>query len=318
MTVRRIGVAYDLPKDSHIEAMLEAVEKALVDEFEVVSIPFDEHFMHRVKDVDFVFNLSTKGGRDTRQLHVPAILDKMGVPYTGAAARVHALCIDKFLTKLVLKSHGISTPNFSVVPPGERPSENSMPPFPCIVKPSREGSAKGLKKESVVHNFDSLNEMVNYIHEEFHQPALVEEFIEGVEITCGILGNARELEVLPLLEIDFSSLPDGVERFYSDRVKNRIDHYLRFHCPARLPHSLAEKIRNDCKKIFGFLELRDYARIDIRVKDGEPYVLEVNSLPLLVPVYSDITKMAKEAGYTYKELIKKILMCSFKRWGLDG
>ena len=133
-----------------------------------------------------------------------------------------------------------------------------------------------------------------------------------------LLGNGENLEVLPLLEIDFSHLPEGVERFYSDRVKNHIDHYLRFHCPAHLPHSMVEKIENGCRKIFRLLELQDYARIDIRVKDGEYYVLEVNSLPLLVPVYSDITKMAKAAGYIYEGLILRILAYSFKRWGITS
>ncbi|MCD6463361.1 MAG: ATP-grasp domain-containing protein [Thermotogae bacterium] len=316
--VKKIGLVYDLPTDSHIEEMVKAIEKSISGKFEVLSIPFDDDFMQKIKNVDFVFNLSTKGGKDSRQLHVPAILDKMGIPYTGPSARVHALCIDKFLTKLVLKNHNIPTPDFFVVPVGEKPCMDYTLTFPLIVKPSREGSAKGLKKESVVYDLDSLQKMVHYVHGEFHQPALVEEFIDGIEITCGILGNGEDLEVLPLLEIDFSHLPEGVERFYSDRVKNRIDHYLRFHCPARLPHPMVEKIENGCRKIFRLLELQDYARIDIRVKDGEYYVLEVNSLPLLVPVYSDITKMAKAAGYIYEGLILRILAYSFKRWGITG
>lgn len=318
MKPRRITIVHDAKLDQHKKEMLEAVEGVLKKHFEVDLLPFGEDFLTKIKNAEFVFNLSTAGGKDVRQIHVPAVLDLFAVPYTASSALTHALCIDKSVTKIVLKHHGIPTPAFFVVRPEESLEQFSADlHHPMIVKPAREGSAQGLWKDSVVRDVEELKKAVKRIHETFHEPALVEEFIEGREFTVGIIGNGDDLEVLPLLEIDFSQLPEGVERFYSYRVKNEIDHYLRFHCPAELEPSLQEKIQNSCKEAFRVLGLRDYARMDVRVRGNKHYILEVNSLPLLVPVYSDITKMAEAAGYGYEGLIMKILGSAFKRYGFD-
>jgi D-alanine-D-alanine ligase len=158
--------------------------------------------------------------------------------------------------------------------------------------------------------------MVKYIHEEFKQPALVEEFIDGTELSVGIIGNGDSLEVLPILEIDFSTLPEGLERFYSYNVKHNYGEMTNYICPARISNNVKEKLEFYAKKLFRVLNLRDYARMDVRIRDDEIYFLEVNSAPQLVPVYSDITKMAKAAGYEYDDLILKILEISMERWGL--
>jgi len=316
MKPRKITIAHDVELDGHKSEMLDAVENALKRHFEVERIPFDEDFFQKVKSAEFVFNLSTAGGRDSRQLHVPAVLDLLGIPYTASSALAHALCIDKSVTKVVLQHSGIPTPRFSVIKPGDRLEDTDIDVgYPAIVKPVREGSAQGLWKDSVVNDVEELKRAVKRIHDNFREPALVEEFVDGREFTVGLIGNGEDLEVLPILEIDFSHLPKGVERFYSYRVKNEIDHYLRFHCPAELDPELERRIHRGCKAAFRVLELRDYARMDVRVRNGEYYILEVNSLPLLVPVYSDITKMAEAAGYGYEGLIMKILEASFKRYG---
>lgn len=321
MIFKKIGVVHDKILDKNKSLMVEGVYNALSKKYETIKIPFDENFFENIKKVDFVFNLATSGGKEGRQIHVPAILDLLNVPYTGSSAFVHTLCLDKFITKLVLSFYGISTPKFFLIKENEdlltkeneKLTKNFKLNFPVIIKPVREGGALGLTKDSVVYDLDGVKRGVKKIHDDFNEPALVEEFIDGVEVTCGIIGNKDEVTVLPLLEIDFYSLPDEIEKFYSYRVKNEIEN-IKYYCPARLENSIEQKVKDGAIKAYRALGLRDYTRIDIRVKDGNFYILEVNSLPLLVPNYSDILKMAEKAGFSYDDFILKIQEIAIKRY----
>lgn len=314
MIVKRIGIVHDKILDKNKILMVEGVYNVLNKRYDVIKIPFDEKFFENIKKVDFVFNLSTSGGKEGRQIHVPAILDILGVPYLGSSAFTHTICLDKFLTKLILSFYKISTPGFFLVKENEDIPKNFDLNYPVIVKPVREGSALGLTKDSVVYNMEGVKREVKKIHKEFKEPALVEEFIEGVEITCGVIGNSEEILVLPLLEIDFSSLPEGVERFYSYRVKNETQEGIKYYCPARIKKEVEEKIKKGVEFSYKALGLRDYARMDLRVKNDEFYILEVNSLPLLVPGYSDILKMGEKIGLSYDDFILKLTEIAIKRY----
>lgn len=312
----KIAIATDKILDENKKEMLNSVLKALSKEYETGVVKFDEDFMREIKKYDLVFNMSTSGGKDTRQLHVPAVLDLMGVPYTGAPASTHALCMDKSFTKAILEKHGISTAGFFVVHPSEEIPDHDLK-YPLIVKPIREGSSKGLRKDSVVSERESLERAVKWIHENFKEAALVEEFIDGKEVTIGLLEEENNLRVFPIIEIDFSNLPDGVEKFYSDRVKNQgYDRYVTYHIPARLSKSMENTLREAAKRVFKVLGLRDYARMDVRIKNDNYYVLDVNSLPLLVPGYSDILKMAEADGLSYDDLVFKIVQSARRRYGI--
>ncbi len=312
----KIAIATDKILDENKKKMLNSVLKALSKEYETGVVKFDEDFMREIKKYDLVFNMSTSGGKDTRQLHVPAVLDLMGVPYTGAPASTHALCMDKSFTKAILEKHGISTAGFFVVHPSEEIPDHDLK-YPLIVKPIREGSSKGLRKDSVVSERESLERAVKWIHENFKEAALVEEFIDGKEVTIGLLEEENNLRVFPIIEIDFSNLPDGVEKFYSDRVKNQgYDRYVTYHIPARLSKSMENTLREAAKRVFKVLGLRDYARMDVRIKNDNYYVLDVNSLPLLVPGYSDILKMAEADGLSYDDLVLKIVQSARRRYGI--
>ena len=312
----KIAIATDKILDENKKEMLNSVLKALSKEYETGVVKFDEDFMREIKKYDLVFNMSTSGGKDTRQLHVPAVLDLMGVPYTGAPASTHALCMDKSFTKAILEKHGISTAGFFVVHPSEEIPDHDLK-YPLIVKPIREGSSKGLRKDSVVSERESLERAVKWIHENFKEAALVEEFIDGKEVTIGLLEEENNLRVFPIIEIDFSNLPDGVEKFYSDRVKNQgYDRYVTYHIPARLSKSMENTLREAAKRVFKVLGLRDYARMDVRIKNDNYYVLDVNSLPLLVPGYSDILKMAEADGLSYDDLVLKIVQSARRRYGI--
>ena len=310
----KIAIATDKILDENKKKMLNSVLKALSKEYETGVVKFDEDFMREIKKYDLVFNMSTSGGKDTRQLHVPAVLDLMGVPYTGAPASTHALCMDKSFTKAILEKHGISTAGFFVVHPSEEIPDHDLK-YPLIVKPIREGSSKGLRKDSVVSERESLERAVRWIHDNFNEAALVEEFIDGKEVTIGLLEEENNLRVFPIIEIDFSNLPDGVEKFYSDRVKNQgYDRYVTYHIPARLSKSMENTLREAAKRVFKVLGLRDYARMDVRIKNDNYYVLDVNSLPLLVPGYSDILKMAEADGLSYDDLVFKIVQSARRRY----
>ena len=313
MKIKKIGVVHDKVLDKNKSLMVDGVYNAISKKYEVIKIPFDKNFFEKIKEVDFVFNLATGGGKEGRQIHVPAILDLLNIPYTGSTAFVHTICLDKFVTKVILSFYGISTPKFILIKENEDIPSNFSLNFPVIVKPVREGGALGLTKDSVVYDFEGVKKCVNRIHKEFNEPALVEEFIEGKEVSCGIIGNKNEIEVLPLLEIDFYSLPDDVEKFYSYRVKNEIEN-IKYYCPARLEKNVEEKVKEGAIKAFEALGLRDYIRMDIRIKNGEYFILEVNSLPLLVPNYSDILKMAEKVGYSYDDFVFKILEIAIKRY----
>lgn len=319
MEIKKIGVVHDKNLDKNKSLMVDAVSNAINKKYEVVKIPFDENFFVNIKKVDFVFNLSTSGGKEGRQIHIPAILDLFNIPYTGSSAFTHTICLDKFITKLVLSFYNVPTPGFKHIKENENIENDLNLNYPLIIKPVREGSALGLTKNSVVWDLESLKREVEKIHKDFKEPALVEEYIDGIELSCGVIGNNEEITILPLLEIDFSSLPEGVERFYSYRVKNEIgENKIKYYCPARINKEVEEKIKRGVKCSYKALGLRDYARIDLRVKDGEYYILEVNSLPLLVPGYSDILKMAEKVGFSYDNFILKILEIAIERHFFQG
>ncbi|HPZ17593.1 MAG TPA: ATP-grasp domain-containing protein [Fervidobacterium sp.] len=294
----KIAVVYDeFNIDEHRERMVDSVCGALSRYYEVQRLPFGEDFMSKVKMFEAVFNLSTA----YNQIHVPAILDQIGIPYTGSGPLVHALCIDKSITKAILKSYGIPTPEYVVVPTSCDIPEIDF--FPAIVKPVREGSARGIESDSVVSDSNGLRKAVRKIHDTFNEPALVERFIDGKELSVGILNE----EVLPILEIDFSTLPDGIERFYSFRVKTLYGDQTNYICPARIESNVEREIKKFALRVSKILGLRNYARMDLRLQDDKPFFLEINSLPMLTPDYSDIVKMASAVGYTYEDLILEIM-----------
>lgn len=302
----RVAVVYDKSNlDKSREKMVRSVFETLSKHFEAELVAFEDQFVDKVTQFDAVFNLSTAA----MQTHVPAILELLKIPSTGSGIIGHALCIDKTITKIILNHYGVPTPKFISLEPGQE----TIPPvdfYPVIIKPSREGSARGLSADSVVKEDFALKKAVKVIHSEFHQPALIEQFVDGREFSVGIVAG----EILPILEIDFSTLPDGLERFYSYRVKHYYGEQTRYICPAQIDTELKDRISEYALTAFKALRLRNYARMDLRVKDGQIYFLEVNSLPMLTPGYSDIVKMAEAAGYTYEDLIMKIFMDAIENY----
>jgi D-alanine-D-alanine ligase len=264
--------------------------------------------------VDLAFNIAEGFHGEAREALVPALLETLGIPYTGSGVLALALALDKARSKMVFKACGIPTPNFQIFTREDEPLDPKLH-YPLIVKPNYEGSGKGITANSVVRSETALRAQVRRILEEYKQEVLVEEFIDGTELTVGILGD----DVLPILEIDFSSCAPSGESFYSWRVKeyqgNKEMHLdPKFHCPARLTAPVSAAVSAVAKKASLSLGCRDIARVDIRLSgDGIPYVLEVNTLPGLDPEESNIPMMIRAAGIAYEDLIGKIIELALVR-----
>jgi D-alanine-D-alanine ligase len=228
-----------------------------------------------------------------------------------------ALALNKALTKKILQAENIPTPRFQVFAKGNEELDQNLK-FPLIVKPNCEGSAKGINISNVVNTKDLLFKKVEETLNSYKQEALVEEFIDGKELTVGILENGQTT-ILPILEIDFSSCKDSGEYFYSWRMKEyqgniELGTTPTFHCPARLDKHTEALVKEIALRTHHAVGCFDISRTDIRLSmDNIPYVLEINPLPGLDPRESNFPIMAYAAGMTYEDLIEAILMGAAKR-----
>jgi len=148
----------------------------------------------------------------------------------------------------------------------------------------------------------------------YNEPVLVEEYIRGKEFTVGVLQEGNKYRVLPIMEIHFKH---GKE-FYSYKVKKNSDYYVDYTCPAKIDPVLERKLTSMAIKVCKSLDIKDVARIDLRVsqEDGNPYFLEINPLPGMVRGFSDLPRIAEAAGFTYEELVLHILENAMQRYGL--
>ena len=290
---------------------------------EAIDVEYPNLFSYfRKNRVDMVFNIAEGKCGKFRESEVPAILDYLDIPYTGSNTFSLALALNKALTKKILKAESIPTPNFQVFTKGNEELDPELR-FPLIVKPNCEGSAKGIDISNVVTTQDSLFKKVKEIINTYRQEALVEEFIEGRELTVGILENGKTT-ILPVLEIDFSTCKNSGEYFYSWRMKEyqgntELGLVPAFHCPAKLDKHIEAQVKETALKTHHAVGCYDISRTDIRLsKDSIPYVLEINPLPGLDPHESNFPIMAYAAGMKYEDLIEAILMsASQRRKGLN-
>ncbi|MBI1870953.1 MAG: ATP-grasp domain-containing protein [Chlamydiae bacterium] len=268
---------------------------------------------------DIVFNICESFRNNSMmEMHVAAVLELVGLKYTGCGPTGLLYAQDKGITKKILSYHGIKFPAFAVFPRGKglelRPSDLR---FPLIVKPLTEDSSIGISGNSIVKNDEALNERIQFVHEKLEQDALVEEYIEGREFYVGLLGGA-ELQVLPIIEVDFSNFPKDKPKVASFKAKwdmrYREEKGIRSIFPKDLPDELIAKISEVSSLAFRALNLRDYARIDLRVTpDHEVYVLEANPNPYIAEG-EDLPEAAAKKGMSYLEFLERILDCALKRY----
>ncbi len=316
----------DLPADYYSEFDSEETIKSIVSALrlgghEVFLVEADKGLLNWFQNnkVDIVFNIAEGLRGESRESQVPAILDFLNIPYTGSGVLTLSVALNKALTKKLLKQAKIPTPKYKLFKMREDISDFDLK-YPLIVKPNSEGSAKGIAISSAVRNKMELMREVERIYSAYNQEILVEEFIDGKELTVGILGNGSPF-VLPVLEIDFSSCKPSGEYFYTWKVKEyekEVEECLGltpiWHCPARLSEEENRKVIDVALKAHFVIGCVDFSRIDIRLSvDGTPYVLEVNPLPGLDPKDSNLPYIAKCTGLSYADLINKILELALER-----
>lgn len=257
-----------------------------------------------------VFNLSYGIQGESRYTHIPALLEMLGVPYTGANPLGHAVSLDKVTAKILMENAGVPTPSYRVL---RRPDDSVEGlRYPLIVKPRHESTSYGL---SLVRNRKELMEKAARIIQKFQQDVLVEEFIRGREVCIGILGNGDSAGCLPIVEFDYGGR-DARLLSWDDKYHKSADEPGKI-CPAPVEESLAERLRNISLQTFRACHCRDYARVDIRIdENNNPHVLEINSGASLGPGGSFVLA-AKTAGYTYEDLVGRIVEVAHKRY-FDG
>lgn len=334
--VRKIGIALNLKKSSYdnerfdkyaefddldtINAIRLALENA---GYEVVLLEADQDFIISLKEsnVDFVFNIAEGIHGESRESHVPAILEMFNIPYSGSGVLTQAITLNKSRKKEILDYYQIRTPKWQVFKNTNQKLDPKLK-FPLIVKPDAEGSSIGITNESLVFDTLSLKKQVRKVLKEYEQPALVEEFVTGREFTVSLLGNPPK--VLPIVEVNFDHLPANVHRFDSweakwvfDNPNSAVDPII---CPAELKPKLKAQIEKIAKQTFDKLGCVDLARIDIRLdSDGNPHILDVNALPGLMPdpkMNSRFPKSCYAAGMTYEQIILAVLNSALKRYNL--
>ena len=265
---------------------------------------------------DVVFNLIEHfHAQPLLESYVPGIYELHNVPYTGAPPFALALCQRKGLTKQVLLANGVPTPRFRSLTAPKISRRHGLH-YPLIVKPAREDASSGVARESVVHDYEQLTARLGDVFEEFDPPILVEEFIVGRELHVSILGNDPP-EVLPMIEFDFSDLPDDYPHIISYDAKwNPLDEaYHRVHsmCPANLSARVKSKVERIALEAYRLTGCRDYARLDLRLAPrSQAFVLEVNPNPDLTEGVS-FMESAEAVGHTFGKTLRKIVEFALAR-----
>lgn len=265
---------------------------------------------------DVIFNLVEHFHDDAElETAVAALFDLYGIPYTGSPPFALDLCRRKGTAKQLLLANGVPTPRYLLLWKPSVPKRHGLR-YPMIIKPARGDASEGVEEESVVDDFRTLEERVAGAFEVHGEPILVEEFIEGRELHVGVLGNDPP-EVLPMVEYDFSNLPEGRRGIISYSVKwdPTKEDYHRVHsiCPPRLPRRVRARIEEVAIHAYQILNCRDYARLDIRLDaKNRPHVLEVNPNPDLTEGVS-FMESAEVAGMTFSETLASIVEMALER-----
>lgn len=282
---------------------------------------------------DICFNICEGHFGDAREAQVPALLEMLRIPYTGSRVLTLALTLDKPMTKRVLAYHDLPTPPFQAFERVDDQISEDMT-FPMFVKPSREGTGMGISSDSIVNNEAELREQVRYVLERYQQTALVERYIEGREVTVGVIGNlegpaARRLpddEESPLIQAGLRFLPamevnlkpfETTDVVYSNRLKVALADQLDYLCPAPIDPVLVDDLNWYTAAMFRITGALDVARVDFRLDvhdNWKPYILEINPLPGLSPGTSDLVIEAAALGIGHTELVNMILDTALRRY----
>jgi D-alanine-D-alanine ligase len=312
---------YDLEQPDTEEEIAEILEALQKEEFDTFSYNLLNRFENLVdilkrKKPDIVFNLvESFYDSPLKEMMVTGVYEMLGVPYTGSPPITLGICQRKGLSKQILLANGIPTPRFKLMV-GKNISNRHGLHYPLIVKPGREDGSIGVENESVVYNLKELKHRCAYILDEFRQPAIVEEFIDGRELNVSILGSEEPL-VLPISEVDFSTMPESFKNIvtYQAKWEPRHEAYHRTIpiCPARLSKKAEKRVGEIALSAFQIMGCRDYARVDMRLdRKNNPFVLEVNPNPHLSEGMG-LMRSAETYGLSFSQTLRRIVEFALKR-----
>lgn len=322
-----------------------AVEAALKAEgLSTILIPLRdraEDFIKAVKmeNADIIFNLCEGAmGKSVFEMNVAAMLELLGFKFTGSGSLTLGIALNKAMTKTILAHNGIPTPNFFVAYSSSSFDSKNQDArykmqdankdlrletcnmelsFPLIVKPVQEDASIGIDEDAVVKNLADLKKRIDYVINNYRQPAIVEEYIDGREFNIAVIGNHRP-KALPVSEIDFSNLSEKTPKICTYEAKWATDSPIYIKTPPVCPADISKKMQQGlfdiALKAYDLLGCRDYARIDMRMsEDGLPKVLEVNPNPDISP-NAGFARSAAAEGFDYHKLIFEIAMTAYNRY----
>jgi D-alanine-D-alanine ligase len=248
----------------------------------------------------------------SREAQVPSLCELFGQPYTFSDPLTCAVTLDKPLAKRIVRDHGLPTPAFVVIERPEDAAQVRLDP-PLFLKPAAEGSSKGVTEVSRITTHQGLEKTCAELIRTFRQPVLVESYLPGREMTVGIVGNEAEARVIGVMEVTPSA--GGNLDAYTALNKAEYEERIRYRLLEGEP--LADRAREVALAAYHALSCRDAARVDLRCdRSGEPNFLEINPLPGLHHVRSDLPILSRLAGLSYPELLAAILDAAGRRWGL--
>lgn len=322
-----IGIAFDLKADFESSKPADAPDDLLEEYDSVGTVDAIERALasrgHRVRRLgggrrllsamlvdppDVVFNIAEGRGSRSREAHVPALAEMLGVPCTHSDPLTMAVTLDKAMAKRIVSSAGIPTPRFVVVEDASALERVEMP-FPLFAKPLFEGSSMGIRKRSRIADVSELHDRAGQLLRDYREPVLIEEFCGGAEFTVGLIGNGENARVIATMEVEPLLVPTE-EFVYSLEVKRNPNwaEEVAYNVPPKRPRAEIERVEKVALDAYRALGCRDIARIDVRCDiAGTPKFIECNPLPGVAPGWSDLAIMWDRIGKTYDQLVLAIL-----------
>lgn len=264
---------------------------------------------------ELVFNIAEGRGTRSREAHVPAVCEMLGIPITHSDPLTLAASLDKAVAKRLVAARGVPTAPFAVIENGTVEAALGLS-FPVFAKPLFEGSSMGVRKSSKLRTADELRARCAGLRSDYAQPVLVEEFLGGPEFTVAVLGTGATARVLGIMEIVPKKVPPA-EFVYSLEVKRDWIDEVAYHVPPKRPEAFNQAVADVALAAYRALECRDIARVDIRCDAaGTPHFMEVNPLPGLNHETGDIVILARLAGTSYRDLVGAVIDGARSRYGL--
>lgn len=307
----REGAPDDLFEEYDSDATVSAIERVLVARgHHVTRLGGGRRFLESLlrERVDLVFNLAEGRGSRSREAHVPAACELLGVPCTHSDPLTMAVTLDKAMAKRVVASAGVPTPGFVVV---ERAADLARIelPYPLFAKPLFEGSSMGIRRRSRIADRGELEERVGALLADYREPVLVEEFCAGDEFTVGLRGSGESARVIGAMEVEPLLVPRD-QFVYSLEVKRNVNwaEEISYNVPPKRPRAQVERVEKVALDAYRALGCRDISRIDVRCDAaGNPKFIECNPLPGIAPGWSDLAILWDRLGGTYDTMIGAIL-----------